>query len=248
MPEGLSHKSSAEFDGYAEGYEAGMENPLKRFVGRSADEFIEFKAHRLKSDLRRRPLQSSRPPDALEWLDFGCGTGVFLRMLKKCGFSGVFHGCDVSVGMLAEASSAWTAGDAPEFGLIGADGRLPYKDHSFDVVLASAVLHHVPRADRPGVYREIARVLRPGGRFYVFEHNPLNPITRWVVSHTAIDQNAILLKPREVRAALSNAGLVRLWTSSMMFFPPRWHWAWPIDERMAWLPLGGQYAVSGEQP
>ena len=50
--------------------------------------------------------------------------------------------------------------------------------------------------------------LRPKGRIYIFEHNPFNPVTRWVVKHTAIDRNAVLLKPAEVRTGLHAAGAI----------------------------------------
>ena len=42
----------------------------------------------------------------------------------------------------------------------------------------------------------------------VFEHNPLNPVTRFVVARTPIDPNAILLRAAEVMRGLSGAGFV----------------------------------------
>jgi hypothetical protein len=41
--------------------------------------------------------------------------------------------------------------------------------------------------------KEIQRVLRPGGVFSLIEHNPLNPVTRLIVSRTPVDGNAKLL-------------------------------------------------------
>ncbi len=80
---------------------------------------------------------------------------------------------------------------------------------SFDIVTISAVLHHVPVEERQAVYAELGRVLKPGGRIYVFEHNPRNPLVRYVIARTPIDANAILLDAREVRLRAARHGALR---------------------------------------
>src|SRR5262245_26759092 len=176
----------AEFDAYADGYGAGMDNGLKRFVGKSADTFLWVKARWLCRFLARHRRQNGVP---VKLLDYGCGVAAFLRQLKQLGFAGELRGCDISRGMLIEAERAWDLGPLPPLDLVPGT-VLPYPDQQFDVVVACAVVHHVPLQDRTTVYREIARVLSPGGSFVLFEHNPYNPITQWVVRHTPIDQNA----------------------------------------------------------
>ena len=60
---------------------------------------------------------------------------------------------------------------------------MPVPDASVDVVFAICVVHHVPPAHWGAFAAEMARVLRPGGVAAIFEHNPLNPVTRRVVSN-----------------------------------------------------------------
>jgi SAM-dependent methyltransferase len=150
--------------------------------------------------------------------------------------------------MLAEAGKRWLAALGPAPPLVIQDGaRTPFAAGRFDVVTVSAVLHHVPPAERPAVYRELARVLRPGGRLYVFEHNPRNPLVRHVISRTPIDENAILLDEQEVRRGLLESAPCQLSTDYLMFTPPaipalRW-----IDRLLAWLPLGAQYVVAARK-
>ena len=113
--------------------------------------------------------------------------------------------------------------------------------------MISAVLHHVPVAERPAVYTELGRVLKPGGRLYVFEHNPRNPLVRYVVARTPIDENAILLDHREVRQGLLDAACYEVKTDYLMFMPPGIAFLRGIDRMLGWLPLGAQYAVSAHK-
>jgi ubiquinone/menaquinone biosynthesis C-methylase UbiE len=54
--------------------------------------------------------------------------------------------------------------------------KLPVATHSFDVVVSSWVLEHLPEPGR--VFDEIARVLRPGGHFFFLTPNAKHPIPR----------------------------------------------------------------------
>ncbi|HEX3989721.1 MAG TPA: class I SAM-dependent methyltransferase [Acetobacteraceae bacterium] len=230
----------AEFDAHADGYDAGMDNKLKALTGGSADDFVAVKVHWL---LRRWPELRSNA--AWSILDYGCGAATLLRLLRAAGIPGRLTGTDVSSGMLREAARIWPA-DQPPPGLQiqnGAATGLP--SDSFDLALISAVLHHVPVPGRNEVYAELQRVLRPDGRLVVFEHNPWNPITSYVVAHTPIDRGAILLPPPEVTASLTAGGWRDIRTSHLMFLPPRLGLVATAAERMfGWLPIGGQYAVT----
>lgn len=233
----------AEFDRHAADYDGGLDNPVKRLMGNSADQFIAVKARWL---LRREPGLGS---GGLSLLDYGCGAGDMMRVLATLGARGELSGCDVSSGMLEEAARRWPEALGPAPRLAGQDGALtPFPDGRFDVAVISAVLHHVPVADRPAVYAELGRVLRPGGRLYVFEHNPRNPLVRYVIARTPIDADAVLLDAREVRHGLLDSGRYELETDYLMFMPPGLAFLRPIDRVLTWLPLGAQYAVAARKP
>jgi SAM-dependent methyltransferase len=244
----MSHESKepsqAEFDAYAADYSAGMDVGMKRLLGNSAESFLEIKASWLRRHLARNPLT----PDAARprLLDYGCGVGTFLHVLCRLNFPATLAGCDVSAEMLREACKRWPTGQPPEFELIN-NGRAPYADHSFDLVVLSAVMHHVPIGQRNEVYADGLRLLRVGGRLVVFEHNPFNPVTQWVVRHTPIDQNAVLLRPREVVRGVRTVGKVATRTRYLMFFPPRMTALRPVERFFGWCPLGGQYVVVAEK-
>jgi SAM-dependent methyltransferase len=235
--------SPAEFDKHAASYDGGLDNPVKRLMGNSADQFIAVKARWL---LRREPALKG---GGLALLDYGCGAGDLMRVLAGLGARAWFAGCDVSTSMLAEADKRWPAELGPAPRLEPQDGaRAPFAAQQFDIATISAVLHHVPVAERPAVYAELGRVLKPGGRLYVFEHNPRNPLVRYVIARTPIDENAILLDAREVQHGLLDSGRYELDTDYLMFMPPGLPFLRPVDRALAWLPLGAQYAVAARKP
>ncbi len=144
--------------------------------------------------------------------------------------------------MLDEAERLWTGGPRPRL-CLQHGARTPFPDWSFDLVLISAVLHHVPPRERPEVYAELRRVVRPGGAIVVFEHNPLNPVTRYVVARTPIDRDAVLLRASEVESGLLAAGARVRRTRYIMFAPPRLRSLDGLDDILGRLPFGAQYAV-----
>ena len=96
----------------------------------------------------------------LDILDYGCGWGgetlwVARRVRSACGV-------DVDAKAIAQARTALATSGARNCRFeLSADGRLPFPDASFDAVLSTDTFEHV--MDLPLAFREIARVLRPGG-------------------------------------------------------------------------------------
>jgi ubiquinone/menaquinone biosynthesis C-methylase UbiE len=107
-------------------------------------------------------------PDPLPYgkaLELGAGTGFFSLNLKQAGILDEVHVTDLSPGMVEAAkANAQLLGFAVE-GRVADAERIPYDDNTFDVVVGHAVIHHIP--DVEAAFREVLRVLKPGGRFVV---------------------------------------------------------------------------------
>ncbi|MEM9714625.1 MAG: class I SAM-dependent methyltransferase [Actinomycetota bacterium] len=110
-------------------------------------------------------------------LDVGTGDGQIARLLAARGQSVI--GVDPTRAQLAYAAER--AG-GPAYALAGAGG-LPLADDSVDAVIACLVFEHVEDVD-DGL-AEVARVLRPGGRFAFFLNHPLlqTPNSGWIDDH-----------------------------------------------------------------
>ncbi|HET6953087.1 MAG TPA: class I SAM-dependent methyltransferase [Acidimicrobiales bacterium] len=120
------------------------------------------------------PMAARQLAGAVRVLDLGCGEGQIARLAHGAGAQVV--GIDASAAQTAEAARR---GGGPAYGRAAA-GALPFRSGSFDAVVACLVLEHV--ADLDGALDEVARVLRPGGRFVLFVNHPLfqTPSSGWI--------------------------------------------------------------------
>lgn len=94
-------------------------------------------------------------------LDIGCGNGRYLKALKRYADPDAsLVGIDLSIGMLRRAKRRVPC---PRLTLASADlVRLPFADHSFDVIVCGWVIEHL--VDPRNGLHEIARVLKPDGK------------------------------------------------------------------------------------
>jgi len=103
-------------------------------------------------------------------LDVGCGTGTLAMVaLQRVGETGGVSGIDPSAQMIARASHKATRRGLPLDFQVGVIEQLAFPDQSFDVVLSSFMMHHLPDDLKRQGLAEIVRVLKPGGRLLVLD-------------------------------------------------------------------------------
>ncbi|PJB78730.1 MAG: hypothetical protein CO090_06225 [Acidobacteria bacterium CG_4_9_14_3_um_filter_49_7] len=108
-------------------------------------------------------------------LDIGCGTGRNARLIADhLGGDSRVTGIDIGADMLVGFSLK--QGKDPRLSVLKVDIRkpFPFPDASFDGAFMSFVLHGMEHDDRIHVLKEVQRILKPGGKFYLLDYRPLD--------------------------------------------------------------------------
>lgn len=156
---------------------------------------------------RKRARQCLELREGQHVLDLAAGTGVSTAELRRSGAHAV--ACDFSLGMLRAGRASRSRRDVP---FVAGDAlHLPFADASFDAATISFGLRNV--ADVPRALREMARVVRPGGRLVVCEFSRpvfapfrvlyLNYLMRalpWIARRVSSNPDAYVYLAESIRA------------------------------------------------
>lgn len=227
--------ASAEFDRHAASY-ADQHQSSIALSGEEPEYFAEYKI----ADLVRVCAAEGVAPARM--LDFGAGIGNALAPMQRAFPQARISGIDVSAESLDVCRKVAREGTD----LRCYDGQsIPYESGTFDVVFTACVFHHIPAEDHVALLREIRRVLTPGGRFVLYEHNPWNPLTVQAVRNCPFDENAVLISAPEMARRLRSAGFAGVERRFRVFFPRMLSALRPIEWSLSPLPLGAQYMLVG---
>lgn len=193
---GLGARLLGDHSGHADDASGGLIRRARLYELCSAAVFL---GRRRRVFDRLVSLSGAGPGDRV--LDVGCGTGYFAtRLAAAIKPSGRAEGIDPSPPMIDYATGR--RGTAHTGFSVATAEQLPFADASFDVVTSTLVIHHIAPNARAAAAREMARVLRPGGRLLIADFRPpTNPIANHLIGslaghamqHTPIGDFAALL-------------------------------------------------------
>jgi hypothetical protein len=109
-------------------------------------------------------------------------------------------------------------------------------------------MHHVPPPQWTEFVAQMHRVLKPGGLALVFEHNPYNPATQYIVKSCEIDKDAVLLRPGALRRMFRAAAFENVQTRTIFSVPPSGAFLSRLDTLLGHLPFGAQYYLAARRP
>lgn len=224
----------AEFDLFADAYEQQHACNI-RLSGETPAYFSRYKVQDVVKLCTQQPTRI---------LDFGAGVGTSIPHWNEAFPQARLTCLDVSQRSLAIANARHP--DTADYCIF--DGsRLPFASDSFDVAFAACVFHHIAAEHHTPLLSELHRILCKGGQLFVFEHNPLNPLTRHAVNTCPFDANAELILAHTMRDRLRDAGFAQLSLAYRIFFPGALSMLRPLERMLTHLPLGAQYRLQAQK-
>jgi SAM-dependent methyltransferase len=224
----------AEFDAYSQSYRAQHQASVD-FGGIELDYFAEYKAQVTKSVCEQLGIF----PGTI--MDFGAGIGNAVKPLHSAFPDAQIKCVDVSEDSLRQCSAL----NIPNSSVHVYDGQhIPFASGSVDLAFTACVFHHIPESEHVRLLGEIRRCLRPDGMMVMFEHNPLNPLTRLAVARCPFDENAVLISAREMKRRFRAAGYRDVKVGFRIFFPGFMSALRGFEPWLGSVPLGGQYYVA----
>ena len=140
-----------------------------------------------ESTFKRALVEQANIKNGCRLLDLGCGTATLTILIKKTYPGAAVTGLDGDPKIL-EIARAKIAKAGLDISLdTGMSFELPYPDGSFDRVVSSLMFHHLTLEDKARTFKEIFRVLSPGGELHVADfgkpHNSLMYLISLVFRH-----------------------------------------------------------------
>lgn len=140
--------------------------------------YYDFMTPAERSRFRQKQIKLCGIRSGEKVLDVGCGTGALTILAKiAVGEAGEAAGIDIAARMISRAQQkAGKVGLDIDFRVASVDD-LPYPYDYFDLVTSSLMFHHLPVEIKEKGLREIHRVLKPEGRFFLCDFLTPHPLT-----------------------------------------------------------------------
>jgi SAM-dependent methyltransferase len=221
------------FDDYSQDYKEVLNSSLL-LLGENGDYYDIIKLNCLKQ-------WGCDPETSSMILDYGCGIGSLTHLISETYSSSIIDGFDVSPKSIEWAQKQWInhknltfTNDLSSLG-------------QYDLITVANVFHHIKPEIRQETLQQLHKLLKPNGFIAIFEHNPFNPLTRYIVKTCPFDRDAELLSLRQLGELGRTSGLEVHMKRYITFFPKLLEILYPIEIFLGLLPLGAQYMILFKQ-
>lgn len=220
---------AADFNHYSNNYRDILRKSLGLFGGK-ADFFDPYKIACIKKWV-------TKSKQDLSILDFGCGGGRLTGLMARSFTKATIYGYDMAEKLLEQARVTNQSIDNVHF-------SVTFPSHEqFDLIIVANVFHHIHVQERKRVLLRLKGVLKHSGCIVIFEHNPINPITRHIVKSCPFDEDAVLIRSRELVALAESCGLNVVQRNYILYFPWSSSLLTRIEGFLRHIPFGGQYMM-----
>lgn len=224
----------SEFDKFSESYTATNDNQLKNLTGFNLDYFNEYKVKDFIHEIKQNDMNAPK-----KILDFGCGVGNSLLFLNKYFPRTKIIGCDVSIKSLALAKIRTKDIKNISFNFI--KSKLTFQKHTFDSIFSSCVFHHIEPEKHIYWLKQLRYSLKSGGVLFIYEHNPINPFTKYIFKNAEFDKNATMISANKLKALVKKVGFRNVSIQYRSYFPKFLSAFIGIEKLLKNFPFGAQY-------
>lgn len=224
------------FDQYAQNYDEGHTKAVA-LSGFKPSYFHEYKLKEMVDYLKAEGLVEKK----LKLLDFGCGTGSSAKYIRQYLPNVEIWGTDVSADSIKVAKKTNKGMKNVTFAPF--DGtNIPF-DEKFDIIFVANVFHHIRYENHEKVLKNIYKKLNKNGYLFIFELNPINPLTMLVAIRNdyRFDKDAKLLNPYYTKNLLQAVGLSERKLRFKIFFPQFASFLIPYEKYLYKVPIGAHY-------
>lgn len=223
----------AEFDRVAANYQQQHEQSI-RLSGEDTGYFARYKIAVMHD------IISSSGKKFCNIADFGAGIGNSLPHLRSFFSDSNLTAIDVSAKSLEYCDGLGLSGLQTHH-YNGYNLNLPGDKQ--DIIFTSCVFHHIEPEYHVSLLQQIYFNLDDQGQFFLFEHNPWNPLTLHAVNNCPFDENAILISAPEMKRRLLQAGFKKVHIRYHVFFPRILAFLRPMEHYLVRVPIGAQYSL-----
>jgi SAM-dependent methyltransferase len=232
-------QSKTDFDAYADDYEKLHKSSIK-LSGFEPSYFDEHKIRVVYNN--HKPTTTS----SLQILNFGCGIGkseeFFNIYFKDC----KIHAVDVSQESINIAKERNKHFNNITFIKFDDVDELPL-ENKFNIIFVANVFHHVPETLHLHILKRLHSFLATGGKIYIFEHNPINPLTKKAFKDCEFDVGCTMIPSKELKQLCKKALFQKISINYVLFFPKILSFLSRFEKYMTLIPIGAQYYIKGEK-
>lgn len=225
-----------EFDKFSQNYTKILNNETIKFSGFEASHFITVKLIKL------RELNISLLNKSINFLDYGCGSGNLCKDFHYYFPKAHYFGVDIASEMISEAR-----GKFHSRGTFYEINSPEWKKKTYDIIFSAGVFHHILPEFQSDVIKDLRNLMVDTGKIIIWEHNPLNPVTRKIVKECEFDKDAILISPEEMKNLFGQNKICLDRLIYTGFFPKPLQFFVKFEKYLEKIPLGAQYVAVGNK-
>ncbi len=235
-------QTKTDFDHYAAEYEQLHKNNIK-MSGFKPTFFDEHKIKTIAADYTRSVKSAG---GALKILNFGCGIGK-----SEAFINAYFKNCKIDAVDVSKESIQMAKERNKQFNNIAFQQfedviELPFQN-KFDIIFVANVFHHIPETLHLHILKQLNLFLAPEGCIYIFEHNPLNPLTVKAFKTCEFDVGCTMIPSKHLKKLCADAAFQKIEINYVLFFPAFLSFLYGIEKYMKFIPFGAQYYLKAKK-